>query len=326
MSSKTKHLVASVLGLSLAILAAPIFAQPYPQKPVRLIVSAPAGTAPDITARLLGDKLDQALGQRILIDNRPAAQGIVAVRALRESAADGYALGFLQAAAAVVTPFTYKEASYDLERDLETVATVAYTPMVFVANSQAPAKTLAELVRVAKAGKPESITIGNPIRTSIPHLAAELLGQRTGVKFQHVSFTSTTQGIQALMNNDLPYYVDGTAPLMPFVKSGKLNAIAVASDRVLPGLEGIPLAKDTVRDLNVYGWFVVVAPKGTPAPVLQRLNAEINKAIGLPDVIAKFRDLGTYPLPGSLSEAQKFVKSEKELFSKVIREAGVSAE
>ena len=110
------------------------------------------------------------------------------------------------------------------------------------------------------------------------------------------------------------------------MKSGKLNAVAVASDRVLPGLEGIPLAKDTVRDLNVYGWFVVIAPKGTPAPVLQRLNAEINRAIGLPDVIARFHDLGTYPMPGSLADAQKFVKSEKALFGRVLREAAITAE
>ena len=182
-----QRVIAAVLSLGILSVVGqvtPALAQ-YPQKPVRLIVSAPAGTAPDIIiARLLGDKLDQALGQRVLIDNRPTAQGVVAVRALRESAPDGYTLGFLQAAAAVVTQFTYKEANYDIERDLETVSTVAYTPMLLVANTKAPAKTLADLLSVAKAGKPEAIAIGNPIRTSIPHLTAELLGQRAGVKFQ----------------------------------------------------------------------------------------------------------------------------------------------
>src|SRR5579871_906856 len=136
-----------------ASLALPAAAQPggsYPQKPIRLIISAPPGTAPDIIARLLGDKLDAALGQRFIADNRPTAQGVVAVDAVRQAAADGYTLGLLQAAAAVVTPFTYKGATYDIERDLETVATVAYTPMLFVGTPNAPAKTLADLVAIGK--------------------------------------------------------------------------------------------------------------------------------------------------------------------------------
>jgi len=309
-------------------LALPAAAQPggsYPQKPVHLIISAPPGTAPDIIARLIGDKLEAGLGQRIIPDNRPTAQGVVAVDNLRQNPPDGYTLALLQAAAAVVTPFTYKGATYDIERDLETVATVAYTPMLFVGAPNAPAKTLAELVAIGKA-KPEDIAIGNPIRSSIPHLAAELLGQRTGARFRHVSFTGTAQGIQALMAGDLPYYVDGTAPLMPFVRAGKLIAVAVASERVLPGLEGIPLAKDTVRGLNVYGWFVVVAPKGTPAPIIQRLNAEINKVIAMPEIVTRFADFGTYAMPGTSAEAARFVHNEKIMFSQAIKEAGLQAE
>ena len=210
-----------------ACLALPVAAQPggaYPQKPIRMIISAPPGTAPDIIARLIGDKLDLDLGQRIIPDNRPTAQGIVAVDGIRQANPDGYTIGLLQAAAAVVTPYTYKGATYDIERDLETVATVAYTPMLFVSTPTAPGKTFADLIAIGKA-KPEDIAIGNPIRSSIPHLAAELLGQRTGARYRHVSFTGTGQAIQALMAGDLPYYVDGTAPLLPFVRSGKLLSL-----------------------------------------------------------------------------------------------------
>src|SRR5438552_295624 len=176
-----------VAGLIPALCSSVSSAQVYPQKPVRLIVSAPVGTAPDIMARLLGDKLDQTLGQRVIVDNRPTAQGLIAVKALREAAADGYTLGFLQAAAAVVTPFTYRDANYDIERDLETVATVAYTPMLLVANGKAPATALADLQRIAKTSKPETIVVGNPIRASIPHLAAELLAERIGAKIGRAS-------------------------------------------------------------------------------------------------------------------------------------------
>ena len=300
------------------------FAQ-FPSKPIRMIIASPPGSAPDITARLINDKLDAALGQRILVDNRPTANGILAVGQLREAAADGHTVAFLHAAAAVVTPFTYKAANYDHERDLEVVAVIAVSPMMFVANPKAPAKTLGEMIAQAK-DKPGDIAIGNPIRTSIPHLAAELLAQRAGVKFQQVSFSSTPQAIQSLVNGDIPYYVDGAPPLIPHVKSGRINALAVASDRTLGGLEGFALAKDTVRDLNVVGWFGVVAPKGTPPDVLQRWNAEINKALGLPDVVARLRELGTYPQPGSLDDAKRFFREQKTLFSGVIREANIQPE
>lgn len=297
----------------------------FPSKPLRMIVASPPGSAPDITARLMSDKLDAALGQRVLVDNRPTANGILAVRVLREAVADGHTVAFLHAAAAVVTPLTYKEASYDVERDLDIVATIAVSPMLFVANAKAPAKTFAELLALAKAS-PDTIAFGNPVRTSIPHLSAELLAQRAGVKFRQISFSSTPQAIQSLMSGDILYYVDGPAPLIPHIKAGRLVALAVAADRVMPGLEGIPLAKDTVRDLSVNGWFAVVAPKGVPIPVLQRLNTEINAAIMHPEVLARLRDFGTYPQPGSVADATRFIREQKALFSGVIREAGVQPE
>lgn len=319
------HPSLAIAALAAALAAAPAAAQPFPGKPIKMIVSTSPGTAPDIIARLTSDKLDPLLGQRILVENRPTAQGTVAVGELRRAATDGHTIGFLQAAAAVVTPFTYKGASYDIERDVETIATIAYSPMMFVATARANAKTLTDLINAGKV-KAEAVTIGNPIRTSIPHLTAELLGQRTGTKFQHVSFSGTGQAIQALMAGDIVYYVDGIAPLVPHVRSGKLVPLAVAADRVLPGLEGIPLAKDTVRDLNVNGWFAVFAPKGTPPAVVARLNADINKVLAMPDVVQRFADLGAYPMPGSPADAAKFVKGEKERFQKVLAEAGVQPE
>jgi tripartite-type tricarboxylate transporter receptor subunit TctC len=322
MSLFTRWLAASA---AIAALASGFAQAQFPSKPIRMIVSAPPGSAPDIAARLISDKLDSGLGQRVLIDNRPTANGIVAVQQLREAPPDGHTVLFLHAAAAVVNPFTYKAATYDTERDMDIVATIAVSPMLFVANAKAPAKTLTELIALAKQS-PDTIVIGNPTRTTIPHLTAELLAQRSGAKFRQISFSSTPQAIQSLMSGDILYYVDGPAPLMPHVKAGKLTAMAVAADRVMPGLEGIALAKDAVRDLNVVGWFAVVAPKGVPGPVLQRLNAELNKAMMLPDVLARLRDFGTYPQPGTVEDATRFVREQKALFSGVIREAGVQPE
>ncbi len=324
--------LATPLAATLAALLATGFAASasaqggaWPQKPLRLFVAAPAGSAPDLIARIMSDKMSKQLGQPVIVDNKPGAGGIVAMNALKAAPADGYTLALPQAAVLVVTPFTYKEASYDAERDFETVAMVGKTPMMFVANMNHPAKSLAEAISLAKA-KPDQVSVGNPTRTSIPHLASELVGLKSDAKFQQVSFANTPQGLQAVVNGDIAMYVDGVGPLMQLVKAGKLRPIAVASETELPGLEGLPLANKTVAGLNVYGWFLMQAPKGTPAAVLQRLNAEVNKAMQEPDVIARFREFGTYPTPGNLADAQRFLGSEKTLFGGVIRTLGLKPE
>lgn len=317
------------LALAAALFAAtavPALAQAWqPTKPVRMIVAAPAGSAPDIAARIVADKMGKALGQSVIVDNRPGAGGIIAMNLLKAAPADGYTIGMPQAAVVVVTPFTYKEATYDSERDFEAVAMVGRTPMMFVANPNNAAKTLGDAVAQAKAN-PDKLSIGNPTRTSIPHLAAELAAMRMDAKFTQVSFSSTPQGLQAVVNGDIQYYVDGAAPLIPLVKAGKLRAIAVASETPLQGLEEYPVANKSVPGLNVYGWFTMLAPKGTPAHIVQRFNAEANAAQQQPDVVAKFHELGTYATVGSPADAARYVKSERDLFGGVIKSLGLKPE
>lgn len=323
-NSLTRRAMQTLLlaGLSAGALAQ---APAWPQKQIRLLVAAPAGSAPDLIARLISEKMSKGLGQAVVVDNRPGAGGIIAMNQLKAAPADGYTLALPQAAVLVVTPFTYKEATYDAERDFETVAMVGKTPMLFVANNNHPAKTLAEAIAMAKAA-PEKVSVGNPTRTSIPHLAAELIGQKTGAKFQQVPFANTPQGIQAVISGDINIYTDGVGPLMQLVRTGRVKALAVASETELPGLENIPLANTTVPGLNVWGWFLMQAPKGTPATVVQRINAEVNKAMGEAEVIAKFREFGTYPTPGGVAEAQRFLTGEKALFGSVIRSLGLKPE
>lgn len=317
------HLLAA-LAAALA-LGAPAHAQPYPHKMVRVYVSSAPGSAPDIMARLVGDTLSKGLGQTVLVENKVGAGGIVVMNALKAAPADGYTIALVQAAVATVTPLTYKSATYDIERDFETIGTVGVTPMMFAAHPGFPARTLGEAIAVATA-KPDTVAIGNPTRTSIPHLANELLSAKTGAKFQQVPFSGTPQGVQSVLSGVISLYTDGVAPLIPLVKGDKLKALAVASDTVLPGLEGIPLAKDTVPGLVVYGWFTLHAPKGTPAPVLQRLNAELNQALKRPEVVARLQDLGTYPRISTLSESADFVRHQKTLFGGVVKSMGLQPE
>jgi tripartite-type tricarboxylate transporter receptor subunit TctC len=317
--------LATAAALALAALCLPVGAQTFPAKPMRMLLPTAPGTAPDTIARIVGDKLARSLGQPVVVENKPGAGGIIAMNQLKQAPADGYTFSLVQAAVATVTPLTYKEAKFDIERDFDTIAVLGVTPMMFVAGPGFSGKTLADAIKAAKA-KPEEVALGNPSRTSIPHLAGELLASKTQAKFQQVPFATTGQGVQAVVAGDIALYVDGVGPLLQLVKSGRLRALAVASEKTLPGLEGIPLAKDTVPDFNVYGWFMIAAPKGTPAPVVERLNKALKEALQMPDVVAKFAEFGTYPTPGSVADAQHFVKSEKALFGGVVQAIGVKPE
>jgi len=311
----------------LAIAALPGFAQAqaWPAKQVRIIVATPPGNAPDIAARAIADKLGSLWNQQVLVDNRPGAGGIVAVDAARQGVADGYTLLLAHASVVTVTPYTFKSANFDVDREFVPVSIIGVTPMMIAANANAPVKNLSEMIAYAKAN-PEKVSIGNPTRTSIPHLAAELIGQSTGAKFFNVPFSGSSPMITAAVNGDTMMSVDGVATLLPMVKAGKLKPIALTSEKVLPGLEGYALAKDTLPGFEVYGWFALFAPKATPSAVAAKINEDTNKALSQPDVIQRFATFGTYPRPGTLLEAAAFVKKEQATWSKVIRDAGIKAE
>lgn len=317
------------LTLAIAISAMPMaMAQPasLTSKPIRIVVPAPAGSAPDVVARILGEKLRLRYGQSTVIDNRPGGGGIIAVNAVKGTATDGTSLLLAQASVAVVTPLTYKEVKYDIEQDFEPVASLANTPMLFVANVNTGPKSWAEAIATAKA-QPAKLTLGNPFRTSIPHLAGELVGQRTGAQFVHVPMSTTAQGIQGVVSGDTQMYVDGVAPLLPLVKSGRMRALAVTAARELPGLEGIPLAQSAVPGgLQVSGWFVLFAPKGTPKEIVEELNKAADEAMLAPDTVAKLRELGTYPMGGGVTDVAAFVRNEKRAWADVIQRSGLKPE
>lgn len=314
-----------LLCAALAVTACAVGAQSFPHKPIKVLVPSGAGSAPDTIARIVADRYARQTGQPVIVENKPGAGGMITMNALKAAPADGYTLSIIQGAVAVVTPFTYKGANYDVERDFSIVAMVGVTPMMFVSNPGFAAQSLADAIAQAKA-KPDQVALASSTRGSIPNLANELLAAKTGAKFQIVPFATSSQGIQSTIGGDVAMFSDGVAPLIPLVKAGRLKALAVAADSVLPGLEGIPLAKDTVPGLNVSGWFLVVAPKGTPKEVVERLNQETNEALKQAEVVARLRDLGTYPRPGSVEQAQQFVRSETQVFGQLIKAAGIKAE
>ncbi|GAA5233107.1 tripartite tricarboxylate transporter substrate binding protein [Verticiella sediminum] len=313
------------LALALGAGAGVAQAADYPDRTLRAIVPSPAGSAPDIITRLLAERMSRALGQSIVTENKPGGNGIIAMNELRRAKPDGYTFGVFHAAAAVVTPMMYKAADFDVQKDTDVVATIAYTPMLVVANTSTPYKSLEDVVQAAQA-KPDDLVFGNPVHGSVPHLTAERIGQIRKAVFRQISFNGTSQAIQSTIGGDAQVYVDGVAPLLPLVQSGRLRALAVTADKELPGLEGIPLAKNTVPELVSTGWFVMLTPAGTPPEVTQRLHEEATKALAEPDMVERLKDLGTYPMPTSMADAQTFISNEKQIWRKVIDDAGVKPE
>lgn len=293
--------------------------------PLTMIVPSGAGSAPDIVARLLGDELQQRLGQPIVVDNRPGAGGIVATLAAKSAKADGNTVLLAQAAVVTLTPRLYRAAKYDMARDFETVAVVADTPMLFVAKPRTGIKSLAEVISQAKA-KPDDLTLGSPSRGSVPHLGGELLEQMAGIQLRNVPMGTSGQAIQSVVGGDTQISVDGIAPLLPLVKAGRLQALAVTSRQVLPGLEAYPLAKATVPGLEVSGWFMLFTNKGVPAARVQQLNEAVNAALKSPTLIQKLHTAATYPVGGSVKDARDFLAKEQKLWSGAVAQAGLKAE
>ena len=311
---------------AIAALAASGFATgAIANKPLTMVVPSAAGSAPDIVARLLGDELQSRLNQPVVIENRPGAGGIVATMAAKSAPADGNTVLLAQAAVVTLTPLLYRAAKYDMEKDFETVAVVADTPMLFVANPKAGIKSLGDLIAHAKA-KPDELTLGSPSRGSVPHLSGELLEQFTGVRLRNVPMGTSGKAIHSVVGGDTQVSVDGIAPLLPLVKAGRMQALAVTSRDVLPGLEGLPLAKDTVPEMVLSGWFMLFAGKGTPAARVKALNEAVNAALKSPQLIQKLQVSATYPVGGSVQDARSFLMREKKLWAGAAQKAGLQAE
>jgi tripartite-type tricarboxylate transporter receptor subunit TctC len=321
--NQRRRVVAAVLAAGMALGGS---ARAQGAGPLTLVVPAPAGSAPDIVARFLGEELSTRLSRSVIVDNKPGAGGIVAVMAAKTAMASGAnTLLFAHAAVATITPVTYRAAKYDLGTDFEPVAVVADTPMLFVANPTTGPKTLADAISMAKA-RPDTVVLGSTSRGSIPHLAGVLLGQMAGVSFSNVPMSGSGQAIQAVVGGDSAISVDGIAPLLPLVKSGRLRAVAVTSTRPLAGLESLPLAKDTVPGLELNGWFMLFASKRTPRAELQTLNDVVNAALKSPALVQKLQSTANYPVGGSLADARAFLSQQKKLWAGAAERAGLQPE
>jgi tripartite-type tricarboxylate transporter receptor subunit TctC len=296
-------------------------AQAWPARPVRLIVPTGAGSAPDVVTRILADRLAQAWGQGVVVDNRPGAGGIPGMSALARSANDGYTIGFVPAAMATITPLVFRNPQFQPEADLVSVATVGTSPLVLVTLPATGIENLADLARYAKAhaGK---VNLAAPQLNSLPHLAIEMVNKSGAMGMTTVPYPTPPAALQGLLAGDVTVTADGLPSLLPFIKSGKVRALAVTSAQRLPGLD-IPTVAETYPGFEAVGWFQIMVPAGTPAAITARINADVNRITSSPEVTARLNDLGIYPQADSPMASRAFFTAQQRLMKRMVADLGI---
>ena len=294
----------------------------WPTKPVKLIVPAAAGAAPDVVARLLGDRLGAALGQAIVVENRPGAGGIPGMSALARSANDGYSIGFVPAAMATITPLVYKNPQFNPDTELLPIATVGISPLLLVTSATNGIQSLADLAKFAKAN-PGKVNFAAPQPNSLPHLAGEMVSKAGDMALFTVPYPGPPAAISAVLAGDAMLTADGLPGLVQHIRSGRLRALAVTSAKRLPGFEDIPTVAETYPGYEAIGWFQVFVPAGTPPAVVERLNREINKVTQTPEFTTRMADFGVYPRQDSLAMAKEFFAGQQKAMKKLVSDLGV---
>jgi tripartite-type tricarboxylate transporter receptor subunit TctC len=301
-------------------------AQTYPSKPIRLLVPfAPGGTT-DVIARLVGQKLSEALGQPFVIDNRPGANGNLGTELAVKSPADGYTLVMSYDGTLAINPSIYRKLPFDPQRDLAPVASVAQVPLLMVVHPGVAATNIREFVALAKAS-PGRVNYSSAGHGSSGHLTGELFRARAGIDIVHVNYKGGGQAVQDLLGGQIQMLMTGLATVEGHLKGGKLRALAFTSARRVPGAHDVPtLAESGYPGLEVLSWYGVLAPAGTPQNIVRKLNADINRILQSPDVRERLTALGTEPTGGTPEQFAETIKTDTARWAKVVSDAGIRIE
>jgi len=298
-------------------------AQAWPSGPVKMVVPTPAGSAPDIVARLLGEQLAKTWGQPIVVDNRAGAGGIPAMSAFKRAEPNGLTLGLFHTAVVALTPHLFKNPMFNVETDIVTVSTVVNSPLAIAVNPKLGVTSLDELFKLAKA-RQGKLVFAAPLLNSVPHLVWEELSRGAGAEFLVVPHNGSASSITATLAGDGgDVTVDAPAPLMPHFKTGRLQALAITSGKRLPGLESYRTVSETIPGYEAAGWFALFAPARTPPELLERINRDVQRILQQPEVVARLADLGLYPALATPAASAEFVKQDRARWHEVIRQLGI---
>ncbi len=306
-----------------AIAAGPVVhAQAYPAKPLRMVVPFPPGGGTDLMGRMIGQKLGEAFGHNVVIDNRGGAGGSIGTENVAKSPPDGYTIGLASVTTLSMNPLLYPKLGFDPVRDLAPIGLFATTPQIVVVHPSLPVRTLKELIAFARA-RPGQINYGTAGSGTSPHLSTELFRTLAGIDLVHVPYKGSSPAVTDLVGGHVSLMVNNMPTLLPLVKAGKVRALAVASRERSPVAPEVPTAAEAgFPGYEVDIWYGVVAPAGISREVVARLNAELQRAAGAADVRERLGAQGAVPAGGSAEAFGQLIRNELERWRKVVRASG----
>ncbi len=327
---KRRNLLTAAAGVGCTLALPNAWAQSagYPNRPIKMIVPFAAGISPDVVARLIGDKLTQALGQPVVIDNRPGAGGMIGAEAAAISPADGYNLFFSVKAVSAIAPHVYANPKYSPLRDFKAVSQILIVPHIITAAPNVPYNTLNEMVEYAKRN-PGKIDFASLGVGSQPHVALEAWAARLGIKLNHIPYK--TNPSPDVMSGVVSLSVEASTTAIPLIKAGKVKALAISGSERSPSLPDVPTVSEFGASLDPNGvignsWHGIFVPTGTPDDIVAKLNTEIVKIVKMPDIQARLKSLGLTPTGTSSALLASAAASDYAYWGQLVKELGVKVE
>jgi tripartite-type tricarboxylate transporter receptor subunit TctC len=297
----------------------------YPTRPLRVVVFIPAGGGADFLARVMAQKLGDALGQTVVVDNRPGTGGVIGTNVVAKAAPDGYTLLQCGITTHGIGPHIYTNLPYDPVKDFEPIILSATLPVFLIVNAQVPAKSVNELIALAKA-KPNSVSFASPGTGSAPHLVGELFKIVTGIPSPHIPYKGSGTGAPALAAGEVQFMFDAIAGHLAFIQSGRVKALAVTSGARLAAFPDTPTMKEVgLARVNGEVWYGLLAPAGTPKNIIAKLNAESRRVLAMQDVKDRLKGAGIDAAGSSPEEFGKYIRAELDKWGPVVKAAGVNA-
>jgi tripartite-type tricarboxylate transporter receptor subunit TctC len=322
-------MILSLARLAVFIVAATagvaVLAQPYPAKPIHLLIPFTPGGSQDVIGRLLAQKVGDALGQTVVVENKAGAGGLIATQEEARAAPDGYTILLSTGAQMAIEAAINPKAGYDPMKDFVHVVHIGDAPLVLLAVPSLPVGNVKDLVALSRA-KPHTINTASTGNGTYTHLTIELFKVASGADLTHVPYKGAAPAFNDLLGGQVQTMFTTTASAQPYTSTQRLRALAVSSPKRSPMMPDVPTFAEAGTPLDVQVWIGIAAPAGTPAPVVERLNAEFNKALASADVKAKFATLGVDPVGGSSAEFTQYVKADVERWAKIIKAANIKVE
>ena len=312
-------------ALALACTACPLLAQTFPSKPLRIIVAFPPGGGTDIVARTISPRLSDVLGQQVVVDNRAGASGILGTELAAKSAPDGHTMFMGTLGNLSVNPLLFPKIPFDVARDFTPLTQAVAVTFMMYSHPSFPVKTVKDLINLAKS-RPAQINYASSGSGGAPHLAAELFNSMAGVKLVHIAYKGSGPSFIDVLGGQVPLTCDSLTQGLPYVKSGRLRAVATLGPKRTPVLPDVPTVGETLKGYEVVNWFGLVLPAATPREVVARLHSEIVKILLSPDIKERLSAQGADPVGSSPEEFGAFMKSETAKWARVIKEANIRAD